>query len=163
MPDGTKATESMRAAIIAALPRLRRFCHVRGVGVEGLGHQRKVHDTTGQHECRRRHVGRGAPGNACERDHAHDRIEQHIYSLLIQHSDSLRHKAVLARSTDNTLDNTSKSSDRIPTATDRTSKAGWYPECSFASPARRVCVDWKDAGIGRASGFPGAGKRANHR
>lgn len=27
MPDGTKATESMRAAIIAALPRLRRFCH----------------------------------------------------------------------------------------------------------------------------------------
>lgn len=27
MPDGTTATESMRAAIIAALPRLRRFCH----------------------------------------------------------------------------------------------------------------------------------------
>lgn len=27
MPDGSTATESMRAAIIAALPRLRRFCH----------------------------------------------------------------------------------------------------------------------------------------
>lgn len=27
MPDGTTATQSMRAAIIAALPRLRRFCH----------------------------------------------------------------------------------------------------------------------------------------